>query len=127
MHPDEAASLIDPYQRGQASVEFALILPVIALAAWAVVAVGTVTMRQLEVMNVARVAARTAAVEPGSARTAALAATDLRPLGVEEEVTDGLIMVTVRFTHRVPVPLPVGWRPDLTLEARVVMNQENPR
>jgi hypothetical protein len=83
-------------------------------------------MRHLEVASVARVAARAAAVEPGSARAAAFAATDLRPLSVEEEATDGLVVVTVRVTHRVPVPLPVGWRPDLMLEARVAMNQENP-
>lgn len=111
---------------GQATVEFALILPVIACAAWLVAAVTVVSVRQLEVMQTARVAARAAAVDPdpGAARTAAEAATRLRPLQVSTVVDGGLVTVSIRMPTPLPLPLPGVWRPDITVSARATMARE---
>ena len=55
-------------QRGQATVEFAFVLPLIVLAALAVIQVGLVVRDQLGVVHAAREAARAASVDPDPGR-----------------------------------------------------------
>jgi hypothetical protein len=54
-------------QRGQATVEMAVILPVVVMLLLLTVQVGLVARDRVMVVNAARVAARTASVDPTSA------------------------------------------------------------
>ena len=54
--------------RGQATVEFAFVLPLVVLALLAVVQVGVVVRDQLGVVHAAREAARAASVDPDPGR-----------------------------------------------------------
>lgn len=113
-------------ESGQASVEFALVLPVIALSAWLVAAVAAVSVRHLEVLHAARVAARVAALDasPDMVRAATGDATSLSPLEVEITTHDSLVTVSVRVRYPVPVPIPVRWRPTVMLSSQVTMARE---
>ena len=51
-------------QRGQATVEFAFVLPLLLLAAMAIIQVGLVVRDQMGVVHAAREAAREASVDP---------------------------------------------------------------
>ena len=57
--------------RGQATVEFALVLPLLLLCALLVLHVGVTVVVQVRLEHVAREAARAAAVEPAAASAAA--------------------------------------------------------
>ena len=54
-------------ERGQATVEFALVIPLVLVTLLGVVQVGLVAYAQLEVTHRAREAARVLAVDPGAA------------------------------------------------------------
>ena len=75
-------------ERGQATVELALLLPVLAMALAAVAQLTVLARDDLLVVHAAREAARAAAVEPGpdAVRRAALAATGLDPGRLEVSV-----------------------------------------
>ena len=114
-------------ERGQATVEFAFVLPLVVLALLAVVQVGLVVRDQLGVVHAAREAARAASVDrdPGEAVRAAH-----RTLpGAEVEVGDrpklgGEISVTVRYTSVTDLPLVGVLFPDPDLHATSVMRVE---
>jgi len=55
-------------ERGQATVEFAFLLPLVILAVLAVIQVGLVVRDQLGVVHAAREAARAASVDPDPGR-----------------------------------------------------------
>lgn len=105
----------DP-QRGQATVEFALVLPLILLVAVGVVQVARVTASQVAVIDAARAGARAAAVDPDLrvARSAALG-----PPGsdVTMHLTPGEPeLVTVAVSTRVRLMPGLGWS-DVTVSA----------
>lgn len=118
-------------ERGQATVEVALALPVVVLALLLVVQVGLVARSQLQVAAAAREGARAAAVDaaPGAAERAALGSAGLRPERTRVEAGPrGSIGSTVRVTvtYRAPTEVPlvgplVG---EPTLTASVVMRVE---
>jgi len=118
-------------QRGQATVELALVLPAVAAALLAVVQVGLVVRDQVLVVHAAREAARAAAVDPsdGAARDAAAAATGLDParlrvaLGPQRAPGDRLT-VTVTYTAPTRVPLVGALVGDLRLRAEVTTRVE---
>ncbi|HEX9994065.1 MAG TPA: TadE/TadG family type IV pilus assembly protein [Acidimicrobiales bacterium] len=116
---------------GQAAVELALALPLVALLLLLVVQVGLVVRAQVLVIHGAREGARAAAVDAadGAAREAVLAGTDLDSSRLTVEVTgrDGPgSRVTVEVRYRMPTAVPmvgalVG---DVTLTGRAAMRVE---
>jgi Flp pilus assembly protein TadG len=118
--------------RGSATVEFALVLPLVFLAALTVVQVGLLARDSLLVAHAAREGAREAAVttEDAAVRDAVLARGALMPdrttVDVQREGSAGEA-VTVRITYRSSVVVPfVEWLfpQDVTLSAAATMRQE---
>lgn len=117
--------------RGQATVELALVLPVVVVVALLLVQVSLVGLAQILVVQAARAGARTAAVEAdvASVRAAALATPGLRSdrLSVERGPRGSpgsLVSVTVRY--RVPTDLPLVGRlvSDVSLTSTAVFQVE---
>ena len=118
-------------ERGQATVELALLLPLVALLLLAVVQVAVVARDQVLVAHAAREAVRAAAVDPDvdAARRAAEQAGPLAAdrLGVEVTGRDGVgSRVRVVVSYTVPTRLPLLGRAldDVTLTASATMRVE---
>lgn len=115
---------------GQATVELALVLPLVALLALVVVQVGLVVRDQLLVTHAAREAARIAAVdpEPGAPAAAArAAAADLDPGRLDVTASgraSGRVRVEVSYRAPTVVPLVGALLDDVTLRAAVTMRVE---
>ncbi len=124
--PSPAASPVG--DRGQGTVELAVLLPVVLVLALAVVQVGLVVHAQLQTAHAAREAARVVAVtgDVGAAREAAARAASLDPdrLDVDvdgEIVRGGIVTVTVRYRAPTDVVLVGAAAGDVALEARASM------
>jgi hypothetical protein len=121
--PDRAC----PRARGQATVELALVLPLVVFGLMAVLQVGLVVRDQVAVVHAAREAARAASVDrdPGGAvraarRVLARAEVDVGPRpGLGEPIT-----VDVRYHSRTDLPLVGALFPDPHLHARATMRTE---
>jgi Flp pilus assembly protein TadG len=118
-------------QRGQATVELVLVLPVVVLLALIVAQAAVLARDQLLVVHAAREAARAAAVEPdpGAARSAATEAGPLDEQRLRTEVRgrgERGSRVTATVSYRAPTTVPlVGWLlGDLTLRASATMRVE---
>jgi len=116
---------------GQAAVELALVLPVLALLALVVVQVGLIVRDQVQVTFGAREGAREAAVSPGAdaARRAVLASTALDDDRLEVEVAGrgapgSRVRVEVTYRSSTGVPLLGAAVGDLTLRASATMRVE---
>ena len=100
-------------QRGQASVELAVILPIVVVLLLAVVQAGSLVRDRLATVHAARVAARAVIVEPStSAATDALAAVGGRAGDAQVALSGnrgpgGYVTVTVRLA---PARLPIVGR-----------------
>lgn len=111
-------------EQGQATVEFALVLPLMMMAALAVIQVGLVVRDDVAVVHAAREAARAASVDadPGLAARRALAGAEVhvghRP-AVGEPIT-----VVVTYTSKTNLPLVGPLFPDPELQATAVMRVE---
>jgi Flp pilus assembly protein TadG len=114
--------------RGQATVELALALPLVCLLLFGIVQVAVLGRDQLAVQLAAREAARAAAVstDPGAGTTAAQRAVALRPLKVNISDNGATVTATVRFTDHTDVPLIGALLPDVELTASVTMALEPP-
>ena len=115
--------------RGQATVEFALALPLVAVLVLGIVQLVVVARDQLAVELAAREAARAAAVSASptaTARAAADAAITLAPLEVEVVETGGRITVTVRHRTTTDVPLIGPAIGAVEVAASVTMQREPP-
>lgn len=115
--------------RGQAAVELALALPVVAVVVLGILQVVLVGRNQLAVEVAAREGARAAAVAAApdsAARAAAERSTSLRPLQVAVRTSGDT--VTVSVAHRDPTNIPlVGMAiGTVTLDASVTMTREPP-
>lgn len=115
--------------RGQSTVEFALLLPLVIGSVLLVIQVLIIVLSQVSLQHEARIAARAAAVsaDPASAARAAVERNDPRsPSSVAVETTESL--VTVHLTRRIPVAIPILGRlwPDIELSARLTMALEPP-
>ena len=118
---------------GQATVELALALPVVALALLLVVQVALVARAQILVVHAAREGARAAAVDPkpGAAARAAQSSPGLHPAGVRvvsspRGPSGSIIRVTVHYRARTDVPLVGLLVGDVNVEATVAMRVEDP-
>ena len=114
-------------ERGQATVEFALILPILAMAILAVLQVALVVRDRIAVVHAAREAARAASVEPdpsGAIRAArrSLPGAEVH-VGRRGKIGEP-IAVVVTFTSHTDLPLVGPLFPDPVLESRVVMRIE---
>ncbi|MEX2099907.1 MAG: TadE family type IV pilus minor pilin [Acidimicrobiia bacterium] len=112
---------------GQATVEFAFLLPLVVLAALAVIQVGLVVRDQMGVVHAAREAARAASVDTDPARAVRAAHRTLPGAVVEvggrpkigEEIT-----VTIRYRSVTNLPLVGALFPDPELHASATMRVE---
>jgi Flp pilus assembly protein TadG len=119
-------------ERGQATVELALVLPFLAVLLLALVQVGLVVRDQLLVVHAAREAARAAAVaggDAGEARDAALGSVGLPADHVHVETartggSDPTVTVTVRADASTGVPLVGPLLGHLQLTGRATMRLE---
>ena len=114
--------------RGQATVELALLLPVVVVLTLAIVQVALVGRTQILVVHAARAAGRAAAVDPSpeGVYRAARDAADLDPerLAVTVEELGEVVSVTVRYrspTDVVGVGAMVG---DVVVEGRARFRRE---
>ena len=116
---------------GQATVEVALLLPLLVLLLLAVVQVGLVLRDQVLVTHAAREAARAAAVDPQAAvaREGAVAAARLEPDRLSVELSGSAepgarLTVTLRYRSPTRVPLIGPLVGDRTLVAEATMRVE---
>ena len=116
---------------GQAAVELALVLPLVALVLLAVVQVGLVARDQVLVVHAAREAARQAAVEPSpdAPRRAALAGSGLEGDRLSLDLTGragagSRVRVEVRYRAPTRVPLVGAAVGDVALHATATMRVE---
>ena len=116
-----------PQERAQATVEFALVLPLVFLVMLVGVDVAVVTRDAVRVEHAAREAARSAAVD-GDASLAR--ATALRQLGPNATVDvllappGGTVTATVRFDVADHLALMGKIRPNLSVSATIHMRRE---
>jgi Flp pilus assembly protein TadG len=114
-------------ERGQATVELALLLPVLVLALLAVIQVALVVRDHVAVVHAAREAARAASVDPDPGRAVAAARRTLPGADVNVGARPAIgeqITVEVSFTSHTDLPLVGALFPDPTLRSRVVMRVE---
>lgn len=118
-------------QCGQATVELALVLPLVAVLLLALVQAAVVARDQILVTHAAREAVRAAAVDDDvdAARRAAERSGPLAPDRLEVEITgrDGVgsrVQVVVRYTLPTRLPLVGRALDDVTLTASATMRVE---
>jgi Flp pilus assembly protein TadG len=114
---------------GQAAVEFALCLPLVAVMALGVLQVLVVARDQLRVEFAARDAARAAAVATdahGAARAAATGVLGEMPSTVTVNLGPTTVTVTVSITARSSLPLVGAAIREIELSARATMLLEPP-
>lgn len=114
-------------ERGQATVELALVLPVLVLMVLAVLQVGLLVRDHVEVVHAAREAVRAASVDPDPSRAVRAARRTLP--GAEVHVgsrpaVGESITVDVSYTSVTNLPLIGPLFPDPKLHARAVMRVE---
>ena len=117
--------------RGQATVEFALVLPFLFLFSLSVVQVGSVANDQLALGHAARTAAR--AVSLGDvtdqsaseiARNIVASEITLADVTVNVDLNGSLARVTLRYTRPVTIPIIGSLMPAITLRATASMPRE---
>ncbi|MDQ1395979.1 MAG: hypothetical protein QOG64_1238 [Acidimicrobiaceae bacterium] len=113
--------------RGQATVELVLVLPLIGMLVLGIAQLAVMIVAQVRVVDAARAGARAAAVDddPGAA-SRAVAATGLGGSRVSVRVSRqaGMVAVEVRFRASSGVPLLAAWFNDTPLTARTAMREE---
>ena len=118
---------------GQASVELALLLPLLVLLLLVILQIGLVGRDVVLVTHASREAARAAATDPdpGAATAAARAAGGLDPKRMTVSVTGGgragsRVRVTVTYQAGTDVPLIGGLIGDHTIRGATTMRVEGP-
>ena|SRR5690349_15632745 len=113
---------------GQATVEFALVLPFLVLFMLGLLQLALLARDQVLVVHAARAAAREASVGSNDARVRAAATTVLHDahvtVGPRTEV-GAPVEVQVTFVERAKVPIIDAFFPDRTLHASAVMRVEH--
>ena len=115
---------------GQATVELALVLPLVCLLLLALVQVGLVVHAHLLVVHAAREGARAAAVDPhpSAAHVAVIAGVPLDRDRVEvitRETAGDRVEVQVRYRYSTDVPLVGALLGDIDLAASATMRREH--
>jgi Flp pilus assembly protein TadG len=119
--------------RGQASVELALLLPLLVILLLVILQIGLLGRDLVLVTHASREAARAAATDPdpGAAAVAARAAGGLDPARMTVTVTGrgvpgSHVRVTVTYRAGTEVPLIGGFLGDHTLRSTTSMRVEGP-
>ncbi len=120
LRPDWAC----PRERGQATVEFALVLPLIVFGLLAILQVGLVVRDQVTVVHAAREAARAASVDDDPERAARRVLNGAQVHVGSRPAVGQPITVDVTYHDRTDVPLVGALFPDLDLHASAVMRVE---
>lgn len=115
------------HDRGQATIELALCLPLVCLVLLGVVQVAVVVRDQLLAQHAAREAARAASVSasPDAAAARAVGAID-GDVRVAVRSSARTVTATVTITTRTDVPLVGALLPDITQTATATMAREPP-
>ena len=120
-------------QRGQATVELALLLPVVVMVLLAVLQVGLVARDVVLVTHASREGARAAAVDPdaGAALEAARASSGLDPERLTVRSTGrreagSRVTVVVSYRVRTAVPIVGALVGDRTVRSSATMRVEGP-
>lgn len=119
--------------RGQASLELALVLPLILGLLLFAVQLGLIVRDQVLTVHAAREGARAAAVDP-TATTATIAATDASSLDRNRMIVTlrrhgrapELVEVTVTYRSQTAVPIVGPLLGDITISESVTMRVEDP-
>ena len=115
---------------GQATVELAVLLPVVAVLLLAVAQIALLARERVLVTHAAREGARVAAVGGGASavRTAVVGAGELDPAAVEVRVQRRAEVVEVEVVYRARTDLPLvgALMDDATMTARATMRLEEP-
>lgn len=117
--------------RGQSTVELALVLPVVLVLAFALVQIGLVVRDQVLVVHAAREGARAAAVSPdpmsprhAADRNSGLAGDRLQVTSTGRAGPGSRVQVSVVYRSVTDLPLVGPLLPDLTLTAEATMRVE---
>ena len=120
-------------ESGQATVEFALVLPFLFLFSLSVVQVGSVANDQLALGHAARTAARAISlgdVSDENANQIALNSVQnsitLNPVDVDVELGETLAQVTLRYQRQINIPIIGKLLNNVTLQATSSMPREPP-
>jgi hypothetical protein len=116
-------------ERGQATVELALVLPLVLALLVLVFQVALVARDEILVVHVARDAAREATVNRDPGHVSSVAARNLAGATVRVVRRGGVgepVEVAVTYVSRTNLPLIGALLPDLTLHADSVMRVERP-
>ena len=119
------------YESGQATVEFALVLPFLFLFSLSVVQVGSVANDQLALGHAARTAARAISlgdVSDENANQIALNSVQnsitLNPVDVNVELNEKLAQVTLKYQRQINIPIIGRLFNNVTLQATSSMPRE---
>jgi len=116
--------------RGQATVEFAVLMPLLALWLLLLVQVTFVARDRIDLQGAARDAARAAAVSPPSERliraTRAARSSSTSRVAVGVEVVGRTVTVVLHLHERAAVPLVGALVPDIDMTARATMPLDPP-
>jgi hypothetical protein len=113
--------------RGQATVELALVLPVVVLFLLALVQTALVARDAVLVQDAARAAVREASVDAGTGRVRDAARRTLGGVEVEVHRSGGVgdpVEVRVSYREHTDLPLVGPLFPDVTLKAKATMRAE---
>lgn len=114
-------------ESGQATVEFALVLPLALVCLALVIQTLVIVAAQITVLNDTRLAARAASMspEPTVAATTTLRG-DRQRTAIDVEVTELLVTVTLRREVRIMVPLVRRFMPSVDVRSSLTMALEPP-
>ena len=111
--------------RGQATVEFALMAPLVVLCAVLLLAILSVCLDTLRLNDIARNAARSAITSDNPA-DAVTAIADLSYVSAQTTTDEVTGIITVDITKKKRFPLLGKWLPSLSLHATSTMMREPP-
>ena len=118
-------------ESGQATVEFALVLPFLFLFSMAIVQVGSVANDQLALGHAARTAARAISlgdITSENANQVAFSAVEnavtLENIDIQVELDESLARVTLTYERQISLPIIGKLINELTLHASVSMPRE---
>ena len=111
--------------RGQATVEFALMAPLVVLCALLLLATLSVSLDSLRLNDIARSAVRSA-ITSDNPSEAARAIADLTHVSAVTTTDESTGLVTVNATMKKQFPLLGCWLPSLSLHGTATMMREPP-
>ena len=111
--------------RGQATVEFALVAPLVVLCATVLIVVTALCLRSLQLNDTARSIVRSA-ITADDPIAAAQSLAQLRNVSVQTTVDAETGFITVNVTQALTVPFIGKWMPSVPMHSAATMMQEPP-